>query len=281
VLNLEQGLADKNRELAGINNRLQSAYQLIENDLKAASWMQERLLPSVSPQAHGVKCEWHLQPSNYIAGDIFNFFPVDDQQVGFYLLDVSGHGVPAAMLSVALSVVLTPDAIHGSPLKRYDRTTGVFEAVSPADAIVELNRRFQSKDDRYFTMIYGLLDTQASVLRVAQAGHPSPVLIKPGKGLQILGEGGMPVGLWPEIEFDSFEIPICCGDRLVLYSDGVTDCANQEGEVFGEQRLMAYLERAAGYPLAAIPAGLHKEISAWRGTADLGDDVSLLTIEMA
>jgi sigma-B regulation protein RsbU (phosphoserine phosphatase) len=281
VLNLEQRLGDKNRELEGINSRLQSAYQLIENDLKAAAWMQQRLLPAPSPQALGVKCEWQLQPSSYIAGDIFNFFAVDEHQVGFYLLDVSGHGVPAAMLSVTLSMVLTPDATHGSPLKRYDRATGTFDAVSPADAIVELNRRFQSKDDQYFTMLYGLLDTRSLVLRMAQAGHPSPILIRQGKELRILGEGGMPVGLWPEIDFDSFEVQMDRGDRLLLYSDGVTECASQTGELFGEERLMEYLKRVADYPLDAIPAGLHKEISAWRGMADPGDDVSLLAIEMA
>jgi phosphoserine phosphatase RsbU/P len=281
VLHLEQRLGDKNRELAGINSRLQSAYQLIEKDLKAAAWMQQRLLPPPSPQALGVKCEWQLQPSSYIAGDIFNFFAVDEHQVGFYLLDVSGHGVPAAMLSVTLSMVLTPDATHGSPLKRYDGSTGAFDAVSPADAIVELNRRFQSKDDQYFTMIYGLLDTRSLVLRMAQAGHPSPILIRPGKELRILGDGGMPVGLWPEIEFDFFEVQMDRGDRLLLYSDGVTECASRTGEAFGEERLMEYLKRVADSPLDAIPAGLHKEISAWRGTADPGDDVSLLAIEMA
>ena len=110
VLSLEQGLADKNRELARINRRLKSAHKLIEDDLKAAAWMQTRLLPSPALLAHGVRCEWRLQPSGYVAGDTFNFFAMGEQQVGFYLLDVSGHGVPAAMLSVTLSMMLTPDS---------------------------------------------------------------------------------------------------------------------------------------------------------------------------
>jgi sigma-B regulation protein RsbU (phosphoserine phosphatase) len=281
VLSLQQGLADKNRELAGINNRLQSAHKLIEDDLKAAAWMQQRLLPPPALEAHGVKCEWRFQPSGYVAGDIFNFFAMDEHQVGFYLLDVSGHGVPAAMLSVTLSMMMSPDATHGSPLKRHDRHTGEFDVMSPGDAIRELNRRFQSKDDRYFTMVYGLLDTRSSTLRVAQAGHPGPLLIKKDGESRILGIGGMPVGLWPELEFDCFEAAIDPGDRLLLYSDGVTECMNAQGEAFGEDRLLTCLGSWATRPLDAMLGGLLMEIRKWRGTAEFGDDVSLLAIEIA
>jgi sigma-B regulation protein RsbU (phosphoserine phosphatase) len=281
VLSLQQGLAEKNRELAGINSRLQSAHQLIEDDLKAAAWMQERLLPPPALQAHGVRCEWRLQPSGYVAGDIFNFFAMDEDQVGFYLLDVSGHGVPAAMLSVTLSMMLTPDAAHGSPLKSYDPATGAFRVLSPGDAIRELNSRFQSKDDRYFTMIYGLLDTRCSTLRVAQAGHPGPLLMKRNGEMQILGSGGMPVGLWQDMDFDCFEATVCSGDRLLLYSDGVTECMNVQGEAFGEDRLLACLNGRVESPVDAMLNELLNEIRKWRGSAEFGDDVSLLAIDVA
>jgi phosphoserine phosphatase RsbU/P len=280
VLRLQQGLAEKNHELAGINSRLQSAYQLIEDDLKAAAWIQEQLLPSPALHALGVKCEWKFQPSSYIAGDTFNFFALDERQVGFYLLDVSGHGVPAAMLSVTLSMILTPDATHGSPLKRYDPASGVFEVRSPEDTIRELNRRFQSRDDRYFTMIYGLLDVRTSRLRLAQAGHPSPVLIKNRSELHLLGTGGMPVGLWPDMDFDYLEVPFTEGDRLLLYSDGVTDCMSPDGEAFGEERLLSYLENVANEPLSGILSGLDSAMKAWRGSKEFGDDVSLLAMEL-
>jgi phosphoserine phosphatase RsbU/P len=280
VLKLEEGLEDKNRELEAINNRLQSAYQVLQDDLKAAAWVQEQLLPPVSPQAHGVRCEWYFHPSSYLAGDTLNFFKVDENHVGFYLLDVSGHGVPAALLSVALSLVLNPEAMSGSPLKTYNRSTGSYEAVSPADVIYELNRRFQANGDRYFTMVYGLLNTQSSILQVAQAGHPTPVLMRPGCKLKFVGTGGMPIGLWADIEFDSFELSVARGDRLLFYSDGVTECSNQDGEMFGEKRLADYLEKASGSSLAAIPAGLYDAIRGWRGGAGLEDDVSLLAVEI-
>lgn len=280
VLSLQAGLAQKNRELAGINTRLQAAQKVLEDDLKAAAWMQEQLLPSASLQAHGLRCEWRLQPSGYVAGDIFNFFALNEEQIGFYLLDVSGHGVPAAMLSVTLSMMLTPDATHGSPFSRYNPATGDIEVLSPGDAIRELNTRFRPKDDRYFTMVYGLYDTGASLLRLAQAGHPGPIKIEPGGGLQILGTGGMPIGIWDDIDFDCFETSFVPGDRLLLYSDGVTECMNSEGQLFGETRLLDYLRGHAERPLGDMLEGLLGEIEVWRCGGDVRDDVSLLAIEM-
>jgi phosphoserine phosphatase RsbU/P len=278
VLNLQQGLAHKNDELARINQQLQSSHKLIEDDLKAAAWMQHRLLPPPALEANGLRCQWRFEPSGYVAGDIFNFFAMDEREVGFYMLDVSGHGVPAAMLSVTLSMMLTPDASRDSPLRCFNRATQLSEILSPQDAIRELNRRFQSKDDRYFTMIYGMFDTRSSILRMAQAGHPGPILFGKNCQPEILGAGGMPVGLWSEIDFDCFEVPVRAGDRLLLYSDGVTECVNRKGEAFSEQRLLAYLADAPP-SLDQLLDGLLEEIRNWHAGIESGDDVSLLAIE--
>ena len=280
VLRLQQGLAEKNDELALINRQLQSSHKLIEDDLKSAAWMQHRLLPPPALEANGLRCQWRFEPSGYVAGDIFNFFAMDEDEVGFYLLDVSGHGVPAAMLSVTLSMILTPDATRGSPLKRLNRERQQSEILAPGEAVRELNRRFQSRDDRYFTMIYGLLDTRLSILRLAQAGHPGPILMSEHGGLRILGTGGMPVGLWQEIDFDCVEVPVNEGDRLLLYSDGVTECLNQKGEAFGERRLLGYLTTRTSEPLDTLLGGLLEEIRSWRNNAESIDDVSLLAVEV-
>jgi phosphoserine phosphatase RsbU/P len=281
ILSLEQGLAQKNRELAHTNQRLQSAHKLIEDDLKAAAWMQTNLLPPPSQRAHGIQCEWHLEPCGYIAGDIFNFFPLGEEHVGFYLLDVSGHGVPAAMLSVTLSMVLAPDSTGGNPLQRWDAKNDRQEVVPPAQALRDLNLRFQSKDDRYFTMVYGVFDTQTSVLRLAQAGHPGPILVRKNGEIRALGSGGMPLGLWPEIDFDCFEIQVEAGDRLVLYSDGVTECTNPEGETFGEQRVLASLDGCGVLTLDGLVAFLLAEVQAWHAAPTFADDIALLAIELA
>lgn len=280
VLHLERTLADKNLELQTANVALKSAYERIETDVRAAAWMQQNLLPARELQTQGISCNWCFRPSSYLSGDIFNFFPVDDRHVGFYLLDVSGHGVPAAMRSVALSLVLTPDGAHDTPVKRYDAGCGEFNVVYPGDVISELNKRFQTKDDKYFTMSYGVLDSSSCVLHLAQAGNPNPVLIERGGHVKTLSNGGMPVGLWPEMEFDSVEVPFTRGSRLILYSDGVSECANANHEEFGDARLLAYLSSTADRPLDEVLNGLERELESWHGSAEFEDDVSLLALEL-
>jgi sigma-B regulation protein RsbU (phosphoserine phosphatase) len=282
VLELERGLAQRNLELSGINEQLQTAYERIEGDLKSAAWMQSNLLPSPSRKTLNIASQWRFRPSSYVAGDIFNIFAVDEHRVGFYLLDVSGHGVPAAMLSVTLSMFLNPDSSHENPLTRHNALTGAREVVPPAEVVSELNRRFQSKDDRYFTIIYGLLDSRTGELALTQAGHPNPIVIHRdgSRELEVLGEGGAPVGLWPDMEYDTIYSRLCPGDRLVLYSDGVVECADPQGTLFGEERFVNYLREAGAQPLSQLLDGLESAMEAWRGGRDFEDDVSLLALEL-
>ena len=280
ILTLETGLAERNRQLEEVHSRLQKAHALIEEDLQAAARLQQAMLPSASLETNGIRCRWHFHPCSYIAGDIFNFFELDKNTIGFYILDVSGHGVPSAMLSVTLSVVLTPDSMEGNVLRQYDAASGQYKAAPPNEVIQELNHRFHSRDDRYFTMIYGLIDLQSSTLRIGQAGHPSPVLTHNGGTCQALGTGGMPIGVWPDIDFDFIETAISAGDRLVLYSDGVTECLNPRGEQFGSQRLLEAVEEVHTENLDTMFAKLIEKINAWREGREPEDDISLMVVQM-
>jgi sigma-B regulation protein RsbU (phosphoserine phosphatase) len=279
ILKLERGLAERNAQMAAANSELRAAYDLIEGDLKAAAWMQENLLPPSSLDARCTTGKWYFRPSSYVAGDIHNCFNLDDNHVGFYMLDVAGHGVPAAMLSVTLSMVLTPDASLGSPLKQHDPVTGTFTVSTPETAVNELNRRFQSKDDRFFTMLYGVLDTRTLTLSLAQAGHPDPILLRATGEVTRLGTGGMPLGIFPVIDFDCLDISLNSGDRLVLYSDGVTECANSTSDLFGEDRLVATIEAHKTESLDAILQGIETDLDAWRGDVEYRDDVSVMILE--
>lgn len=272
VLDLERRLADRHKQL-------EDAWHRIEKDLKAAAFMQQSLLPQGHPTIQGVESRWLFRPSSFVAGDIFNFFALDEKTVGFYLLDVSGHGIPSAMLSVSLSKALSPDPIQGSPLKRLGADAHSYEIVRPHHVVAEVNNRFQSADDMYFTMIYGTLDTPTRRLALTQAGHPSPFLLHRAAGrIEALGSGGMPVGMLPGVEYELTETTLAPGDRLILYSDGVTECENPQGEQFGEERMVAVLERER--PLEASLEALHRELSGWRRQADFYDDVSILALEM-
>jgi sigma-B regulation protein RsbU (phosphoserine phosphatase) len=142
-----------------------------------------------------------------------------------------------------------------------------------------LNRCFQGNDDQYFTINYGVLDSRTEELTFTQAGHPSPVLIQSGKDLVLLGDGGSPVGLFPDAEYETIRASFHPGDRLVLYSDGVVECANQHHQLFGEDRLLNYLRANRSNCLAGMLQGLESEMEQWRGQTEFDDDVSLLALE--
>jgi phosphoserine phosphatase RsbU/P len=274
VLNLE-------RKLENHNLQLQQAYDQIRRDLKAAAAMQMSLLPSPSPHANGIQGEWFFYPSHYVAGDIFNLCAIDESHVGFYILDVSGHGVPAAMLSVTLSMLLRPDAGSESLLKRWNPKSSKLEATSPELVLADLNRRFQNKEDRYFTMVYGVYDHESSRVHLSLAGQPRPLLLRASGKIECLGEGGYPIGIWPESEYECFEVPVQPGDRLIFYSDGISECRNSEGQQFGEARIFEHFKMKAGiHSLKALLTEFEQEIQAWNkeGT-NFEDDITMLALE--
>lgn len=288
VLNLERKLEHRNLELQAVNEQLEEANKLLEEinskleeDLDAAAKMQLSLLPPPSPQAPGVKAEWLFHPSHYIAGDIFDFCVIDENHVGFYTLDVSGHGVPAAMLSFTLNKFLRPEIGTEDLLKSFNPATSKYEPTSPEKVLEELNRRFEMKDDKYFTMTYGVYNNLSSQLYLALAGQPQPLLIRKCGKIEQLGEGGYPIGIWPESDYECFGISISSGDRLVLYSDGISECQNIKGQQYGETRIIKYFqEHACSLSLKELLLGLEQEIRRWnkRGT-NFEDDISMLALE--
>ena len=277
VRNLEHELEDRNRKLSETNSQLLAAHARMENDLRAAASVQASLLPQSGCLLPGVRIEWLFMPCGVLAGDAFGCFPLDERRLAFYQLDVSGHGIPAAMLSVTLSRVLAPG--YGSPVRRARSSSGDSEIAPPHAVIADLNERFQSSGGRYFTMVYGVLDTATRRVCLSQAGHPSPIRLT-GRGEAVpVGEGGFPVGVIAGMDYDSVELDLAVGERLVLYSDGVTECANGTGERLGEARLLALLEASARLDLTRMMEELKAALRSWRGGDDYEDDISLVALE--
>jgi sigma-B regulation protein RsbU (phosphoserine phosphatase) len=279
VIDLEERLENDKRKLAETNRALSNAYETIRKDLEAAARMQRSLLP-VPCTIQGLRCDSLFLPASTVAGDVFNFFPLNASATAFYLLDVSGHGIPAAMLSVTLSKMLNSRPSQGSPLVQAASDGITYEIRPPHEAMAELNRRFQDQGDMYFTMVYGLLDKNSRRLQIVQAGHPEPVLLRRGKPPIALGDGGFPVGMLPEMSYDLLEYTMEQGDRLFLCSDGITECTNQAQEQFGFPRFIDFLDRHRYDSLDVLLKALELTISRWGGSADFADDVSLLALEL-
>lgn len=278
ILRLESELAARNEWLSETNRELQAALEHIETDLRAAAALQASLLPRNAAISPELRIAWLFRPAAVIGGDIFDFFRLNERTLGFYHLDVAGHGVPAAMMAVTLSRTLSSlrSSSQGS-------TPGTEPRVTPPDAVVaDLNRRFQPEIDGivpYFTMVYGQLETSSGEGRLCQAGHPHPLIARHNGRVERLGHGGFAVGMLEGVLYDAIDFRLAPGDRLVLYSDGITDCTNAEGEDFGLERLEALFQSGRERPLDDLTRRLDVALAAWRETTEIADDISLLIIE--
>ena len=273
VVALERGLLESHAQL-------KQAYATLQEDLVAASQMQRELLPLPNVTIPGLNCAWFFCPHTFVAGDAFNVHRLDEQHVGFYTIDVAGHGVAAAMQSVTLSRLLSPLPGQDSFLKLTIPEPPHYILHSPEVVVRNLNSRFQSDTDtmRYFTMVYGILDLASNRVRLTQAGHPSP-LHQRGRTVTPIGSGGYPVGILPEVEYEYHEFDLFRGDRLVLYSDGVTECSNPQDTEFSVERLAASLRDKSTAPLQRTISEIESDLRQWRGGGTFEDDVTLFAIE--
>jgi sigma-B regulation protein RsbU (phosphoserine phosphatase) len=268
-------------ELEKRNRDLQQAYLAISQDLEAAALMQRSLLPEAT-RVNRLELQSMFQPATVVAGDIFGHFCLDHNRLAFYHIDVSGHGIASAMLSFTLSKIMTAAVGEGSPLRYLDAGIPARERFrSPSDVVSELNRRFQVEHETtlYFTMVFGIVDTVSGHVELCQAGHPSPVCIGRDATVQAIGTGGFPVGLLPQAEFTNTDVQLLPGDRLFIYSDGVSDCSNSGQSAFGTARLSEHLGACRSESLPGSLKSLGDRLQQWRGTSLFEDDLSVLAME--
>ncbi len=270
---LQRSLADQNVALDRANRRMM-------RDLQAAGCVQRALLPGSFRPPKGVQAAWEWRPCLEVGGDCLDVFRIRDQTIGFYLLDVSGHGVAAALLAVSVARSLTP---------RQDRTSLVIEnGWDPAGTIVvrpsevlrrlnTLNPMYPDRNPHFFTMAYGLLDCATGRVTLSCAGHPPPVVLLHDGTHRIVGLPSVPIGIHPDAQFEETEFTLEDGDRLLIYSDGATEQRNIGGIPFGAQRLI----RVCSAPDIALDIVLGRaveEVAQWAQPERLTDDLSLLAI---
>lgn len=274
ILQLERDLEERNRKLS-------DAYKRIQKDLQAAAQMQKNLLPARATSLANIRFDWLFLPSALVAGDIFNFFKVDDTRIGFYVLDVAGHGIPSAMLSVTLSKMLSPENVRNGHAKPGTPDAATSEEISPAQIIAQLNERFYCEDDvmYHFTMVYGVVDRHTYTVRLGQAGHPPPILYSPQKGARLVGRGGLPVGMFLDSEFEEECFELHSGDRMLIYSDGVTETINAQREQFSVERLRNFVEKHGTLSLRELLDTLKEELVRWTGNREFEDDITVLALE--
>ncbi len=261
------------QSLIKLNRDLLDKQAALEEDLKAAADIQRALIPKPNLSIPGVSLAWAFEPCATIGGDVFTAFRLDEEHVAFYILDVNGHGVPAAMVAVSASQSLSPGS--GIVLKR----TGSDAITPPEEVLAELDLEFPlARFDRYFTIAYLVLDLATGVMRYSGAGHPLPILQRVDGSLAHLEEGGPLIGLGG-LPFDRGERQLDPGDRVFLYTDGLTEAMEPAGTLFGIARLEALLRSHRGSSLQEGCQAIDRAVREFSLGAPPSDDISLLAFE--
>jgi len=266
----EQSLQRTTEELSNANARLL-------RDREAAAKVQQALLPASHIRIPGAEFGWRFLPCEGLAGDLLNVARLDESHVGFYVLDVSGHGTASALLSVTVNRLLSPSLSASSIVKRPLGSNGAYAVASPAQVANELNRAFpwDPKAGQFFTILYAVLDCRTYECRFVSAGHPGLVHV-PVRGRPVVRRTqGLPISVAPErYQEDSFLLEP--GDRVFLYSDGVTETANAAGELFGQGRLVDIAGQSRDLSIEDSLDAVVAELTGWRAGSPVRDDVSLL-----
>jgi len=269
------------RELIRKNASLEQANEKMTRDLAAAARVQRALLPTELPLCDRTQFAWVCRPCDELGGDALNVFRIDDRFMGLYVLDVSGHGVPASLLSVVVTRDLQPQRGTASVVTRLKDSRKGIAAVNPADVAIRLNALYpmSRNGQHYFTLLYGVLDTQTGRFRFVCAGHPGPIVLRRDGSTAILDAPALPIGLAEHQDYQDTVFDLMPGDRLFLHSDGINEEFNAQSEQFGRHRLCDVITATRTIPLKQAVDQAVQAVYAWRGHENLSDDASILALE--
>ena len=238
----------------------------IERELEVARQLQFSILPTTIPEVENVRIAVAYQPMTAVAGDFYELIPVDRNQVGFLVADVTGHGVPAALIASMIKVAMQSVA----PC-----------AYDPREVLGGLNRiLFNQLHEQFVSAAYLWLDTGNRKASYSAAGHPPLLLWREGK-LERIESNGLLFGIVPDPNYPVCELRIFSGDRFLLYTDGVIEPENARGDSFGDRKLEEVVRNNQSRPPSELLEQLISEVRIWQpaGLAQQ-DDITLIVIDV-
>jgi serine phosphatase RsbU (regulator of sigma subunit) len=240
----------------------------IQKELETARLIQQSILPETIPQIEGLDIAARYVPMASVAGDFYDFIPVDNKHVGILVADVSGHGMPAALIASMLKIALAAQSAH---------------ADEPARVLQGLNQALCGKfQHHYVTAAYAFIDMERRTLKYAGAGHP-PLLMwgNSSQGVRDVTENGLFLGKFDFASYSSVEVPLASGDWALLYTDGISETNNPEGVEFGTERFRQFLAGDKNASADQLANSLLNELARYSARAegeDLDDDITLVAI---
>ena len=256
----ERRAAEKERQAGEVILQLHRK----EQEMEEARGIQQGFLPKEIPQVPGYELAGAWQPARVVGGDYFDVLKLSETILALCVADVAGKGVPAALLMSNLQAIVrgtaTAAMLPGALCRRVNES--IHRNIAP---------------DRFVTFFYGLLDSQNNRLSYTNAGHNAPILLRRDGSHERLREGGDVLGIFPDRSYECGEVALAPGDRILLFTDGVTEARNKTGEEFGEARLLELLAENHALGAADLQKRILEAVTEFSG-AEFADDVTLIVV---
>ena len=280
IIQMQRELTSQTKVVSQTLQQLRAVHDSLNQDLIAAKKLQQSLVREKHKIFENAELSFTLLSAGHVGGDLVGYFPISDRQVGFFAIDVSGHGVSSALVTARLAGYLTSASPEQNIALYYDNAGNIC-ARSPAQVVSDLNRIVleEMETDHYFTVILALADMQTGLTTLCQAGHPHPLVRRRAGAIEQNGTGGLPVGLFEDVEFEEFQVQLEAGDQLLLTSDGITECPNVDDVLLGEKGFERLMRKLVGLGGPQLLEALVWLLSEYADDAGFPDDVSAVLYE--
>jgi len=280
ILRMERELNEKNRLVIATLDEISTLYDALDRDLVEARKMQMSLVKDKLRDFGQSQVSLLLKPSGHVGGDLVGCFDGGNGTVAIYAIDVSGHGIASALLTARIAGYLT----DGTPARNvaFEAVPGQGFRIRPPDQVAQtLNELMVSelKSDLYFTMTLAYVDQGTGDVQIAQCGHPNPAVIASDGAVRFHGTGGLPIGLVTDATYETHRFKIAPGERLVLYSDGFTECRDAADEELEEGGLAQLLTKNASLRGGEFFEALTWDLDRFADGQAMPDDISSVVLD--
>ena len=281
LLNKPSGFTDEDANLMGLlahfaasaieSERLRQEAEgarLLRHEIDLAREVQARLLPQAWEQVPGIECSGHCRSARMVGGDYYDLLSLADGRFALTLGDVSGKGIPAAVMMASIQTLLR------SLLER--------ESTRLDTVIQDLNRALyaSSTAERYSTLFCGVISEDRRTLTYVNAGHIPPILVHRDGTVQAVHGAGLPVGMLPTWDYVQHTAPLQSGDLLVVVSDGIMEVSNEHGEFWDEDIVTRLVLDECAAPIAELPLKLYDIADIWSAGAEQYDDMTVIAVRI-